>query len=260
MRISIIAGDNLFAYILARHVLMSIPISTVILSKYINISSKRIISIFKKTSVQYFIYRSVIQLISKVLSRFSISNWANKKNITLHYVKKKQDLLQLTFANDITIAFNFDMILPNEFILANKFGVINTHASNLPVDKGISPVVWAFCRGDKEIYISFYFMDGGVDSGDIIKKLNITIDPNWSLFRTYCEVLDFAGKELVLILNESFSTMRSKNSAGNKCLSETYNSWPDVSLHRRLRDCGRSYLNFCDIPYLYTLLSSRVSH
>ena len=96
-------------------------------------------------------------------------------------------------------------------------------------------------------------MDGGIDSGKILKKISLNIKNDWSLFRTYCEVLDLASKKLIKVTDELL-----KGSI-NICVSEnssegTYNTWPSPKLHKQLKQNKRCYFNFDDIAYLNKLL------
>lgn len=251
--VRLIAGDNLFTYIMARNLLKEFGISSLILSNYSSGSIKQILKIFKKTSSAYFFYRATVQVLSKFYSKYSIQSWAKNNDVPIYVAQSKQDLQRMSEANEITIALNFDIIVPEDFIARSKVGVVNIHASDLPLDKGISPVVWAYCRGDQKIYVSFYLMDGGIDSGKILKKISLNIKNDWSLFRTYCEVLDLASKKIINVTDELI-----KGSI-NMCVpesssEETYNTWPSPKLHKQLKQNKRCYFNFDDIAYLIKLL------
>lgn len=154
------------------------------------------------------------------------------------------------------IALNFDIIIPKEVILAAKNGIVNVHASDLPRDKGISPVVWAFCRGDDFITISYYKMDGGIDTGELLRKDKIRIEKNWSLFRTYCEVCVLSAARLPE-LSKSFRSdlIASKlPSQLDEAEAGSYNSWPSKELSKMSRRLGRKYINIDDIIYLVSTL------
>ena len=254
LSIGVIAGDNFFSYLLSRNFIRQNKIKNVILSSTKRNFFSRLINIFKKTSLQYFLYRSTIQLISVILSKYSIKRLCQEKGLKPLYVSSKRELINLKQTNKISIAFNFDMIIPKEIISLSEHGIINIHASNLPADKGISPVVWAYCRGDKEIYVSFYFINEDIDEGQIFYKEKINIDDNWSLFRTYCEILEQSSRTLLKIFDnkEYLSIISHKN---DKKIIESYNSWPNEKLHASLRKNNRSYFKFRDIFYIRKILN-----
>ncbi|NKI32012.1 formyltransferase family protein [Croceivirga thetidis] len=251
--ISIFAGDNLFTFLSMSQVLKTLDIDRIFISNF-NQDSKKIKKIYAKTSLQYFIYRSFVQVISIFFRNISIKNFAKKNGIPVEFVSTKKDILGISKSKpDLALAANFDMIIPTDFINSLKFGIMNVHAADLPKDKGISPVVWAFCRGDEEIFISFYMMDGGIDTGPIIKKEKIIINKKWSLFRTYCEVLLRASQVIPeLIKSKSFQNLSENNveSTDTPEIMESYNSWPNKELHRIMRRTGRSYFKLSDLSFL----------
>jgi methionyl-tRNA formyltransferase len=255
LSIAVLAGDNVFSYLMARDLFKREAIADVYLSNYNSGSLKNIKSIFNKTSLAYFIYRSFVQALSRLLPKHSIAHEARQRNITIRYLSNKKDFDSLKTRYDLSIAFNFDIIIPSHYIYNNRVGVVNIHASNLPIDKGISPVVWAFCRGDNDIWISFYLMDGGIDSGLILNKTKLTIKEDWSLFRTYCEVLLYASASLVDLI-QNIESLKEKRIGKpfDDIRVNSYNSWPDAMLHKKMRKFRRTYFKLSDFKYLNSML------
>ena len=81
-KVSIFAGDNLFTYLSMSQVLKTLEVDRVFISNY-NQDSKKIRKIYAKTSFQYFIYRSFVQVLSMFFRNISIRNYAEKNNIPL---------------------------------------------------------------------------------------------------------------------------------------------------------------------------------
>ena len=52
-------------------------------------------------------------------------------------------------------------------------------------------------------------MNVGIDSEKILKKIWVEIEDEWSLFRTYCEILTFASKELIAVIEDSINNLNS---------------------------------------------------
>ena len=96
-------------------------------------------------------------------------------------------------------------------------------------------------------------MDGGIDSEKILKKIWVEIEDEWSLFRTYYEILNFASKELIAVIEDSMNNLNNISELKEDSESN-YNSWPDSKLHQLLRKNNRKYFNFADIAYLNNLL------
>ena len=249
----LLVGDNIFSFILSRRILNKKNLRVVIVSCKNTNSLRSIISIYRKTSFVYFLYRSLIQIFSKFYFRYSILNYAKKNNIPLIKVANSNELNNININCGLFFTVNFDLILKQEFINRYQFGVINVHASDLPKDKGISPAVWAYCRGDDKIFISYYKMNGNIDSGRLLKKEYIKIESSWSLFRTYCEVLEQASFQLEKFL-DNYDSLYSSGDSIDSLGDETYNSWPNKSLHKCMRSLGRKYFNWSDFYFLKSTL------
>jgi methionyl-tRNA formyltransferase len=55
-------------------------------------------------------------------------------------------------------------------------GVIGTHPTGLPFNKGRHPLQWQLVLGLRESALSFFWMDSGVDSGPIIQQIPYCIE------------------------------------------------------------------------------------
>ncbi len=252
LKIAIFAGDNIFSYLMARKILFFGAVDHIFLSKKTSGSIRSILKVFNKTSFNYFVYRSFIQILSRVFKKFSIEKYAKNSDIETSFLFNKNDFYKIKSQFDLSLAFNFDIIVPQEYLDNNSIGMINIHASKLPKDKGISPVVWSYCRGENIIFISYYFMDGSIDSGPLIRCDKIEIESSWSLFRTYCEVLNKSANIILKIVNE---IKNNDNCVMHKedydTTDETYNSWPNKMLHKLMKENRRTYFNLSDIKFLY---------
>ncbi len=125
------------------------------------------------------------------------------------------------------------------------------------LDKGISPVVWAYSRGDEVIQISYYYIDGRLDSGNLVIKESFYLNNSWSLFRTYCEVLNHSSLTLCGIVSNCVVSHHDYKVIDD--LGEpTYNSWPDSNLNKELKLNNRSYFKLDDINYLKNFLKNNI--
>ncbi len=93
-------------------------------------------------------------------------------------VKEQQVVEQLRGMNpDCIVVVAFGQILSNEILELPKFGCINVHASLLPKYRGAAPIQWAVIDGLKETGVTIMQMDEGVDTGDILDKLTVPLEP-----------------------------------------------------------------------------------
>lgn len=86
------------------------------------------------------------------------------KKIRFEGVRDLKDL-----APDIMVTCAFGQILSKEIIDIAPHGIINVHASLLPLYRGAAPIQWSVINGDKQTGITIMQTEEGIDTGDIIK-------------------------------------------------------------------------------------------
>lgn len=79
---------------------------------------------------------------------------------------------------DIIFCFGWSHLLKDELLSIPPLGVIGFHPSELPRNGGRHPIIWALVLGLRKTASTFFFMDSGIDSGDIISQVAIAIDSN----------------------------------------------------------------------------------
>lgn len=99
---------------------------------------------------------------------------------------------------DLIIQVGWSQIIKDEILNIPKLGCVGFHSSLLPKYSGGSPVNWGIINGETEWGITFFYLEPGVDSGDIIaqKKFEITLED------TCKTVYDKATQGAVEILRE----------------------------------------------------------
>ena len=81
-------------------------------------------------------------------------------------------------APDLIVVIAFGQILPKALLEVPRFGCINIHASLLPRYRGAAPINWCIINGETETGITTMQMDVGLDTGDMLVKKSIAIDPD----------------------------------------------------------------------------------
>ncbi len=76
---------------------------------------------------------------------------------------------------DLIITAAYGKILPKSILEIPKFGCINVHASLLPKYRGAAPVQWCIINGDSKSGITIMEMDVGMDTGNIIRQVDVDI-------------------------------------------------------------------------------------
>lgn len=79
---------------------------------------------------------------------------------------------------DVIVVVAFGQILSKEILDIPKYGCINVHGSLLPKYRGAAPIQWAVLNGDPISGVTTMRMDEGLDTGDIIMKQEIVLEPD----------------------------------------------------------------------------------
>jgi len=78
---------------------------------------------------------------------------------------------------DIGISVNWTSIIQEKHINLFKLGILNAHFGDLPKYRGNACPNWAIINGEKEVFVSIHFMEGGkIDCGRVVvqKKMELT--------------------------------------------------------------------------------------
>ncbi len=247
-KILLFVNDSYFSYLSAQKIIESHynNIKLIVFSKATTSSSKKILKILKKTSFSYFIYRFFIQVLTVLIYRKkSVEYLANKFHIKKTYVRNSRDLTEIIEYGHLGLAFNFDLLIRKNIIDKFENGIYNIHASKLPKDKGISPVLWAFARGDTEIWSTIYKIDEGVDSGPIARQFQIPLLPTDTSFSLYKRVCIESGVALNNILQEILMGEIKLLEQPQDGITN-YVSWPDKHFQKMMRKSNRHFFKFRD--------------
>lgn len=114
------------------------------------------------------------------LSFSPVKTYAIEKGIeVLQPIKMKdEDLIQKlkSVEADVFVVVAYGKLLPREILDIPAKACINVHASLLPSYRGAAPIQWAIIDGIKKTGITTMLMDTGLDTGDILKKYELSID------------------------------------------------------------------------------------
>ncbi len=76
---------------------------------------------------------------------------------------------------DLMVVVAYGLLLPKAVLDAPTYGCLNIHASLLPRWRGAAPIQRAIEAGDAETGVTIMQMDIGLDTGDMLNKVNTTI-------------------------------------------------------------------------------------
>jgi len=115
---------------------------------------------------------------------YDLENYAQTNNIDymesrdINSAKIKNKLI--TLQPDLILS-SWPRILDSEFLKIPLMGVLGSHPSDLPHNRGRHPLHWQIVLGIKESSLSFFWVDEGVDTGRVVLKKNFFIEPNQTI-------------------------------------------------------------------------------
>lgn len=78
-------------------------------------------------------------------------------------------------APDVIFCFGWSRLLKQDLLGLAPLGVIGFHPAALPANRGRHPLIWSLVLGLDKTASTFFFMDVGADSGDILSQREIPI-------------------------------------------------------------------------------------
>jgi methionyl-tRNA formyltransferase len=92
-------------------------------------------------------------------------------------LKSETDQEQLAALNaDLMVVVAYGLLLPENVLNIPHYGCINVHGSLLPRWRGAAPIQRAIDAGDQSTGITIMQMDAGLDTGDMLYKVECDID------------------------------------------------------------------------------------
>ena len=101
---------------------------------------------------------------------------------------------------DLIFIFGWSQIVRKEVLDIPRLGCIGVHPTLLPKNRGRHPIIWALVNGLTESGVTFFYMDEGADSGDILwqKSFPITLeDDAGSVYKKVMELESEAIREFL---------------------------------------------------------------
>lgn len=97
---------------------------------------------------------------------------------------------------DILFCFGWSQIIRIQLIDLAPKGIVGFHPAALPKNRGRHPIIWALVLGLNETASTFFLIDEGADSGDIISQQVIDIEISDDAYSLYKKIIDTAKKQL----------------------------------------------------------------
>ena len=182
----------------------------------------------------------VVGLITKRVSKYNADFYnltpiSERYNVPIMYRTKDNEAELISFITkklpDVIYCFGWSHILSKKILIIPPYGVVGFHPAELPNNRGRHPISWALFLGLQQTASSFFIMDKGADTGDIISQEIIKID-NDNAATLYNKIIDVALKQ-ILVFSEEL-----QNKDGN-IQRTTQNKNEGNSWRKRGKDDGR---------------------
>lgn len=153
----------------------------------------------------------IVGVITKEKSDFNsdfvdLASICNENEISYRYVKNINDIDNINWmkslAPDVIFCFGWSYLLKKDVLNLAPMGVVGYHPAELPKNRGRHPLIWALVLGLKKTASTFFFMDEGADTGDILSQETIEIAYKDDANSLYKKVIDTALSQLEVFHEE----------------------------------------------------------
>lgn len=153
---------------------------------------------------------------------------------------------------DYIFIIGLSQIANSDLLKIPKLGCIGAHPSLLPMGRGRASIPWAILSGQTETGVSFFFLDDGVDSGDLISQAVIKIEPRENATTLYNKINDSIRsqmKELIPSIKNGTVTGVAQN---HNLATYTAKRSPEdgyIDWHLMSTECIDRLVRACTKPY-----------
>ncbi len=105
------------------------------------------------------------------------ASWATAHDVPCIKPERSDELAEPLARVDLAITIGYGVILPQRILNVPLHGFINLHFSLLPRWRGAAPVQRAILNGDKELGLTVFALDAGMDTGPIYVQRSISNEP-----------------------------------------------------------------------------------
>lgn len=99
---------------------------------------------------------------------------------------------------EVGYCFGWSHLLTKEILSIPELGFIGFHPTKLPRNRGRHPIIWALALGLSETASTFFFLDEGVDSGDLLSQQEVSIHWEDDARNLYDRILDVAEEQVAV--------------------------------------------------------------
>ncbi|WP_445666646.1 methionyl-tRNA formyltransferase [Fodinibius sp. AD559] len=121
------------------------------------------------------------------------TNDVNSKE-TVDWIEKKRP--------EVIFCLGWSQLLKEKVLHVSPKGVVGFHPAKLPYNRGRHPLIWAIVLGLTETASTFFIMDKGADTGDIISQKSFPIHFEDKAIDVYERMIETAAGQLEEIVKQ----------------------------------------------------------
>ena len=152
-----------------------------------------------------------------------LSSFSEEHAIPSFYVNDINSIETLSWIRekspDVIFCFGWSKLIKQDLLNLAPLGVVGFHPAALPANRGRHPIIWALVLGLKKTASTFFFMDAGVDSGDILSQQEILINEDDDARTLYNKIIQIALTQIIefmpLLANGSFKRIKQNEQLAN---------------------------------------------
>lgn len=171
----------------------------------------------------------------------------------------RQELARL--GPDTMVVVAYGLILPEEILEIPRLGCLNIHASLLPRWRGAAPVQRAILAGDRSSGITVMQMDKGLDTGDMLLRLECDIHPDESAGVLHDRLAGLGARGIIEVIDRlETGTLQAVRQDNDKACYAAKLDKAEASLDwgKRARELDRQVHAFNPWPVAQTRWKDRV--
>lgn len=97
---------------------------------------------------------------------------------------------------DVIFCFGWSRLINTPLLSLPPMGVVGFHPAALPANRGRHPLIWALVLGLRETASTFFWMDEGADSGDLLSQTKVPVYESDDAADLYQRVTEIALSQL----------------------------------------------------------------
>jgi len=176
-------------------------------------------------------------------------------------LKNNDDIQKLIdFRADLMVVAAYGLLLPQAVLDTPRLGCINVHASLLPRWRGAAPIQRAILAADAETGITIMQMALGLDTGDMLARQAVKIQPDWNAGDLHDALATIGAKLLIPTiesLNKGDIEPEPQNDAKACYASKLIKSEAEIDWRRKSHVIEREVRAFNPWPVSFTHLDGQ---